>query len=132
MARTTRLPVTAASAWEWQYSGACRDADPRLYFHPEGERGPARHQRELRAVAVCIECPVIERCRQHAFSVREPYGVWGGLTEQDREAMQRRPTLRPPAQSRSFAPARDPSRHDARDPSPHDALDPSPHDLARN
>jgi WhiB family transcriptional regulator, redox-sensing transcriptional regulator len=90
MAEISRLPVTAESAWEWQYSGACRDAEPSLFFHPEGERGPARRKRDTQAVAVCAQCPVIERCRQHAFSVREPFGVWGGLTEHDREAMQQR------------------------------------------
>jgi WhiB family redox-sensing transcriptional regulator len=30
---------------------------------------------------------VIEQCRRHALTVREPYGVWGGLTEDDREAV---------------------------------------------
>jgi WhiB family transcriptional regulator, redox-sensing transcriptional regulator len=89
----SRLPATAASVWNWQYEGACREADPTLFFHPEGERGPARRQRDAQAVAVCAQCPVIERCRQHGFSVREPYGIWGGLTQQDREQMQRLDTV---------------------------------------
>ena len=93
MSDLSRLPATAGSAWEWQYSGACQNADPTLFFHPEGERGPARHRRDTQAVAVCAQCPVIERCRQHAFSVREPFGVWGGLTEHDREATQQRFSL---------------------------------------
>jgi WhiB family redox-sensing transcriptional regulator len=29
---------------------------------------------------------VIEACRSHALTVREPYGVWGGLTEDERES----------------------------------------------
>ena len=28
----------------------------------------------------------MRECREHALAVREPYGVWGGLTEDDREA----------------------------------------------
>jgi WhiB family redox-sensing transcriptional regulator len=28
---------------------------------------------------------VLRQCRAHALAVREPYGVWGGLSEQDRE-----------------------------------------------
>jgi WhiB family redox-sensing transcriptional regulator len=28
----------------------------------------------------------MEQCRQHGLTVREPYGVWGGLTEDDRES----------------------------------------------
>lgn len=70
--------------WEWQYQGACRDADPALFFHPEGERGGTRRRRDEGAKAICMACPVIEECRQHALTVREPYGVWGGLSEDER------------------------------------------------
>ncbi|NIZ93625.1 WhiB family transcriptional regulator [Kineococcus rubinsiae] len=97
MAEISRLPGPVADIWEWQLEGSCRDVDPTLFFHPEGERGPARRNRDAAAQAVCAACPVIEACRQHALKVREPYGVWGGLTEDDREAIystERRRTLR--------------------------------------
>ena len=29
-------------------------------------------------------------CAEHALAVREPYGVWGGLSEDEREAIYRR------------------------------------------
>jgi WhiB family redox-sensing transcriptional regulator len=29
---------------------------------------------------------VISQCAAHALSVREAYGVWGGLSEEEREA----------------------------------------------
>ena len=29
----------------------------------------------------------MKQCAAHALSVREPYGVWGGLTEEEREAI---------------------------------------------
>jgi len=61
-----------------------------MFFHPEGERGPARAARETAAKAVCASCPVIAQCAKHALKVREPYGVWGGLSEDDREATYRR------------------------------------------
>lgn len=89
MAELSRLPVTVADVWEWQLDGSCREADPRLFFHPDGERGPARRKRDAAAVSVCASCPVLERCRQHGLTVREPYGVWGGLTEDDREEIYR-------------------------------------------
>ena len=66
-------------------SGACRAADPRTFFHPEGERGPARRDRDAAAKAVCAACPVLAECARHALAVREPYGVWGGLSESDRD-----------------------------------------------
>ncbi len=85
MAEISRLPGPVADLWEWQLEGACRDADPTLFFHPEGERGPARRKRDNAAKAVCATCPVLQQCREHALAVREPYGVWGGLGEDDRE-----------------------------------------------
>lgn len=89
MAELTRLPGPIADVWQWQQEGACREADPRLFFHPESERGPAKLARDRAAVAVCAGCPVIEQCRRHGLSVREPYGVWGGLTQDDREVIYR-------------------------------------------
>jgi WhiB family transcriptional regulator, redox-sensing transcriptional regulator len=87
MAEISRLPGPVADLWEWQLAGSCRTVDPRLFFHPEGERGPARRERDAAARAVCASCPVIQECRRHALAVREPYGVWGGLTENDRTEM---------------------------------------------
>jgi WhiB family transcriptional regulator, redox-sensing transcriptional regulator len=87
VAEISRLPGPVADIWEWQLDGSCRRADPRLFFHPEGERGPARRERDSAARRICAGCPVIGQCRSHALSVREPYGVWGGLSEDDREAI---------------------------------------------
>ncbi len=36
------------------------------------------------AKQVCRGCPVLEQCRRHALAVQEPYGVWGGLSEGER------------------------------------------------
>ncbi len=79
-----RLPGPNADLWEWQLLGACRGADPSVFFHPEGERGPSRANRESAAKALCATCPVIAHCREHALRAREPYGVWGGLSESER------------------------------------------------
>lgn len=83
----TAHPVPMADLWEWQHQGLCRVSNPEMFFHPDGERGPSRRWRDTRAVAVCQQCPVIQQCREHALRVREPYGVWGGLTEQERETI---------------------------------------------
>jgi WhiB family transcriptional regulator, redox-sensing transcriptional regulator len=87
MAELSRLPRPTADVWEWQLSGACRTTNPETFFHPEGERGPRRRQREITAKAVCATCPVLQQCREHALSVREPYGIWGGMSEDEREAI---------------------------------------------
>jgi WhiB family redox-sensing transcriptional regulator len=87
MAEITRLPGPVADLWDWQLEGACRGVSPEVFFHPEGERGPRRRNRDAQAKAVCADCPVVAECRSHALEVREPYGVWGGLTEGERELL---------------------------------------------
>lgn len=87
MADFSRLPGPNADLWDWQLVAACRGVDSSLFFHPEGERGAARSAREAAAKEVCMRCPVRAECATHALTVREPYGVWGGLTEDEREAM---------------------------------------------
>jgi WhiB family redox-sensing transcriptional regulator len=82
--QVARLPRPVYSNYAWQQSGACTEGDPTVFFHPEGERGPSRQLRELKALAVCAGCPVVEPCRRHALTAREPYGVWGGMTESQR------------------------------------------------
>jgi WhiB family redox-sensing transcriptional regulator len=80
-------PRPIADEWEWQYEGACRGMDPEMFFHPDGERGPRRRNRENAAKAVCASCPVLQRCREQALAIQEPYGIWGGLSEDDRAAI---------------------------------------------
>lgn len=80
-----RLPGPHTDNWDWQLHGACRGVTTEVFFHPEGERGNARSQREEAAKAICSTCPVICQCALHALRVREPYGVWGGLSESERE-----------------------------------------------
>jgi WhiB family redox-sensing transcriptional regulator len=95
MAEISRLPIPVMEEWEWQYKGACRDLDPEAFFHPDGERGPRRRNREMAAKAVCASCPVIAACRAHALAVQEPYGIWGGLSEDDRAVILERQGVTP-------------------------------------
>jgi WhiB family transcriptional regulator, redox-sensing transcriptional regulator len=84
MADTRRLPGPNADLWDWQLDAACRGLSSAFFFHPEGERGPARARREARAKAICADCPALLACRQHALEVHEPYGIWGGMSEGER------------------------------------------------
>jgi len=87
MSEIARLPKPLVEVWQWQQSGACRELPSEMFFHPDGERGPSRRKRENAALAVCATCPVIEQCRNQALKIQEPYGIWGGLTEDDRLAI---------------------------------------------
>lgn len=87
MTYTKRLPKPVVEQWDWQLQGNCRGQESAVFFHPDNERGPARRMRQARAKQVCRECPVIVQCRQHALKTREPFGVWGGLDEDERRAI---------------------------------------------
>ena len=70
--------------WEWQSQGACDEHSHDLFFHPPNERGPERAAREGKAKAICAGCPVMQVCRTHAAVSRQAYGVWGGLSPEER------------------------------------------------
>lgn len=87
MASISRLPMPIQETYEWQYLGACRGVDPETFFSPDAERGPRRRAREAKAKALCAVCPVVQECLNHALTVREPYGVWGGLNINERDSI---------------------------------------------
>jgi WhiB family redox-sensing transcriptional regulator len=85
--RPGAVPQGLGMPWDWRAAAACRLADTSLFFGPERELVGARRLREQQAKAICATCPVLEPCRAHALVHREPYGVWGGLTERERAAI---------------------------------------------
>ena len=93
MANLTRLPGPNADLWDWQLEAACRGVDSDVFFHPDRERGEARERREAQAKKICAGCPVRQACLDHALKVREPYGVWGGLSEHERAVLLQRRKL---------------------------------------
>jgi WhiB family redox-sensing transcriptional regulator len=71
------------SGEHWRSLAACQFADPDLFF-PISSSGPSRAQVE-QAKAVCAGCPVWQECLAFALSTHQVHGVWGGLTEQERQ-----------------------------------------------
>ena len=72
---------------EWQVDALCRGSHAHLFFPPSTfERKDDRERREMRAKAICKVCPVMDPCVSYAMSIREPFGIWGGMTESDRKA----------------------------------------------
>jgi WhiB family redox-sensing transcriptional regulator len=69
---------------DWREAARCRTADPDLFFHPEGERAKARYVRLRRARQVCTQCPVMRECAAFAVASREGFGIWGGMSEDER------------------------------------------------
>lgn len=79
--------VPKDAVWDWQENAACHDSDTATFFHPQNERGMSRVKRDREAKRICASCPVRIDCADYAIRAREPYGVWGGLTEEERESI---------------------------------------------
>ncbi|MFE7118528.1 WhiB family transcriptional regulator [Streptomyces sp. NPDC057654] len=88
---------------EWLLLAACREEEPELFF-PIGNTTPALLQTE-EAKDVCRRCPVMEQCRRWALETAEEYGIWGGLSENERSAARRRAARRSRRNSGRHTPA---------------------------
>lgn len=73
--------------WEWQYEGNCVGMDVEIFFLPHGVRDKDKREREAKAKAICVGCPVINQCLEQALSVPDNYGVFGGTTPEERQAI---------------------------------------------
>jgi len=78
----------AIPAHDWRARAACVDCDPELFF-PAGRSGPALDQIE-QAKAVCRRCDVAVQCLKWALDTNQQDGIWGGTSEDERRALQRK------------------------------------------
>ena len=67
----------------WMVFGACREADPDMFF-------PTNKEQTQAALGICATCPVRHDCLEYALAARERFGVWGGKTEKQRKMLLRR------------------------------------------
>ena len=88
-ARTCTALLVGTERREWRSRAACLGVDPELFF-PAAETGPVYDAQVSAAKAVCRPCPVRAECLAEALT-RIPYGIAGGLTEDERRALGRRP-----------------------------------------
>lgn len=91
---TGAVPDTRRPA-DWRDTARCRDEDPEDWF-PIGAT-PSAKAREHHAKAVCWSCPALQACGQWAIETRQPFGIWGGMSEAERRAVLRRRGVRLPA-----------------------------------
>ncbi len=79
--RTRRLNTRPPGAKrDWARQAACRGADTTMWF-------PEPRQPADAAKAVCASCPVRDECLAYALASRQRFGVWGGLSEQERRRL---------------------------------------------
>lgn len=57
-----------------------------IFYPVPDESEKQRTARIAKAKAICQHCVLLEPCREFAIQIREPYGVWGGMSEEDRIA----------------------------------------------
>jgi WhiB family redox-sensing transcriptional regulator len=78
----------------WHLKAACRGPESTLFFPPSlPERREERELREAHAKQICAQCCVQRECLEFAVRVREPHGIWGGLTESERRRLAPRDEL---------------------------------------
>jgi WhiB family transcriptional regulator, redox-sensing transcriptional regulator len=76
------LPDDPSPPDRWQDRAACFGIDPDVFF-------PISEEEAGQALAFCGICRIREECLAWALKNGERYGVWGGLTEQQRRRVQR-------------------------------------------
>ncbi len=70
----------------WQVKAACRGPQALVFFPPSTfERKDEKQDRERRAKAICATCAVRQPCLDYAIRIREPHGIWGGMSESERK-----------------------------------------------
>lgn len=75
------------SETNWQERAACRGPKAAAFFPPlRPEPKAQRLERERLAKRICMGCDVRSACLEYALEIREPHGIWGGLTESERQA----------------------------------------------
>ena len=99
-----RTAVAQLIEGNWWMRAACQAADPDLFF-PVSSTGKSLEQM-AEAKAVCARCLVQRQCLVFALRTRQAHGIWGGLTEEernqktpDRAAMTVRHRVTPPRQA---------------------------------
>lgn len=73
---------------DWRARARCLGENPELFF-PVGTTGPAIPQ-TTEAKQVCGGCGVRTTCLQWALDTGQDFGVWGGLSEDERRSLRRR------------------------------------------
>jgi WhiB family redox-sensing transcriptional regulator len=67
----------------WRDLAACAGTDQRMFFPAQGDANRLARQ-------MCASCPVRIPCLDYAVDNHEEFGIWGGTTPRERQAIRRR------------------------------------------
>lgn len=85
-----KMPAPVYSNWKWQDQALCNQIGGDDFFYEDMERGEVKDARIQRALAICAQCPVIDACRQFALDTEQNYGIWGGMTQEQRAKLRKK------------------------------------------
>lgn len=67
----------------WSQRAACLNMDDAAFYPEKG--GSTREAKK-----VCRRCPVQAECLEWALATNEQHGIWGGLSDRERDKLKRR------------------------------------------
>lgn len=72
---------------DWFLKANCRDpdVDPDIFFPDYEKFKNIKEYTVARAKAICAECAVREQCLNYALANHEKFGIWGGMTPEERD-----------------------------------------------
>ncbi|MEV6073311.1 WhiB family transcriptional regulator [Nocardia sp. NPDC052001] len=73
----THLGGNAFRTARWVQRAVCAQTDPESFFPERGQTGHA-------AKKVCARCGVSRECLEYALAHEERFGIWGGLSPNER------------------------------------------------
>lgn len=79
-----RIPIFRSSneLEGWKKFASCAHTDPEVFFP---EKGDSTKQ----AKKICSSCDVTRQCLEYALDNDEQFGIWGGLSEQERSKLRK-------------------------------------------
>ncbi|MFD3955527.1 MULTISPECIES: WhiB family transcriptional regulator [Streptomyces] len=77
------INMVTEDALDWQESALCAQTGPEFFF-------PAPGSSTREAKQLCGACEGRVACLEYALANDERFGVWGGLSEKERERLRRK------------------------------------------
>jgi len=80
---------------EWRPRAACVDVPTSIFYSHSEITTSGNNVVEMRVNALrvkdayCNKCRVKSECLEFAMETNERYGIWGGLTERERQTLRR-------------------------------------------
>lgn len=88
---------STVDAYAWMDKAICNDMDLSEHDPFDPPTGGKYQSFVDEALAICAQCPVQAECREDALRMRDTYGVKGGTTGPEREAMLKGAAVKVPA-----------------------------------